>query len=321
MTIEEIRKKYADGDIDVKSYALQMFKKYEELFCYQELLEKSKVKEIIIREKEILYKIRLDSPFEDCNEYEILMEMYKKDCAAVPNTILSIGEYEPLELDMVGRIVSYMNEGIFFDIGANLGWYTLNMKKQYPDLKVYAFEPIEDNYNKVKKNLEWNDLNQVKVFNIGLYHENTTLRFYYDVCASGASSLENLRGDEETREVMCKVERLDDVVKEQNISAMDFVKCDVEGAELFVYKGGFESIKKFKPVIFSEILRKWSAKFGYHPNDIIDLLAEAGYQCYVIKEKGKLRKFGRVNEQTLETNYFFMHVDKHAQIIRDLVEE
>ena len=45
MTIEEIRKKYADGDIDVKSYALQMFKKYEELFCYQELLEKSKVKE------------------------------------------------------------------------------------------------------------------------------------------------------------------------------------------------------------------------------------------------------------------------------------
>ena len=239
----------------------------------------------------------------------------------MPNTILSIGEYEPLELDMVGRIVSYMNEGIFFDIGANLGWYTLNMKKQYPDLKVYAFEPIEDNYNKVKKNLEWNDLNQVKVFNIGLYHENTMLRFYYDVCASGASSLENLRGDEETREVMCKVERLDDVVKEQNISAMDFVKCDVEGAELFVYKGGFESIKKYKPVIFSEILRKWSAKFGYHPNDIIDLLAEAGYQCYVIKEKGKLRKFGRVNEQTLETNYFFMHVDKHAQIIRDLVEE
>lgn len=321
MSIEEIRKDFEKGKIDVKSYALQMFEKYEELFCYQELLEKSKVKEIVIREKEILFKMQMNPPFKGSSEYEILMEMYKKDCAAVPNTILSIGEYEPLELDMVGRIVSYMKEGTFLDIGANLGWYTLNMKKQYSDLEIYAFEPIEENYNKVKKNLEWNHLKQVKVFNIGLYHENTTLRFYYDVCASGASSMENLRGNKETREVMCRVERLDDVVKEQGIFSMDFIKCDVEGAELFVYKGGMESIKKYKPVIFSEILRKWSAKFGYHPNDIIDLLEEVGYQCFVINEKGNLKKFGRVNEQTLETNYFFMHADKHAQIIRDLVEE
>lgn len=54
------------------------------------------------------------------------------------------------------------------------------------------------------------------------------------------------------------------------------------------------------------MLRKWSAKFGYHPNDIIDLFASVGYKCFVIKED-KLRKFARVDEETVGTNYFFLH--------------
>lgn len=185
-------------------------------------------------------------------------------------------------------------------------------------MKAYAFEPITETFHKMKRNVELNHLEEVHVFNRALYHENTTIKFYYDICASGASSIQNIREDDETREVTCKAERLDDFVKENGILSIDFIKCDVEGSELFVYQGGMESIERFKPVIFSEMLRKWSAKFGYHPNDIIDLLASAGYQCFVIKEKGKLKRFDRVDEETVETNYFFLHPEKHAEIIKDL---
>ncbi len=318
MKIEELRKLYANNEIDLKSYGKQMFENYEELFSYKELLRESRVKEILINEKEVLFKILRNSPVNKSEEYEIIMEIYKKDYAAIPNTILSVGDYEPIELDMVSRVAGYMKEGIFFDIGANLAWYTINIKKQYPEMRAYAFEPIEETFVRAKKNIELNQLEGTNIFNLALYHENTTLKFFYDVCEFGASSLQNLREDKETREVLCKTERLDDFVNDYNIAAIDFIKCDVEGSELFVYQGGMESIKKFKPVIFSEMLRKWSAKFGYHPNDIIDLLASAGYQCFVIGEKGKLKRFGRVDEQTIETNYFFLHPQKHGQIISDL---
>ncbi|WP_286080278.1 FkbM family methyltransferase [Parablautia intestinalis] len=317
--IEELRKSYINGDIDVKSYAQRLFENYEELLSYRELIKTSLVHSIVINEKEVLFKMCCASPLSE-EKYEIVMVLYRKDSGAVNNTILSLGDYEPLELDMVSRIVSYMKEGVFFDVGANLGWYTMNVKKQNPQMKIYAFEPVTETFNKLNRNVELNKLEKVDMYNIGLYKEDTTLKFYYDIVASGASSMQNLRENSETREITCKMERLDDFVNCHDIRTIDFVKCDVEGSELFVYEGGIESIKKYKPVIFSEMLRKWSAKFGYHPNNIIDLLATAGYQCFVIKEKGKLRKFHRVDEETIETNYFFLHPEKHAEIMQDLVE-
>ena len=109
---------------------------------------------------------------------------------------------------------------------------------------------------------------------------------------------------------------MDTFVKDEKISALDFVKCDVEGAEYFVYQGGLETLKKFKPIIFSEMLRKWSAKFDYHPNDIINLLKQIGYLCFVIRGR-KLEEFTLMDENTLETNFIFLHKEKHAQQVKD----
>jgi hypothetical protein len=51
------------------------------------------------------------------------------------------------------------------------------------------------------------------------------------------------------------------------------IKADVEGAELLVVQGGLQTIAKYRPLIFLELLRKRSKPFGYHPNDVIQLLA------------------------------------------------
>jgi hypothetical protein len=64
------------------------------------------------------------------------------------------------------------------------------------------------------------------------------------------------------------------------------------------------------------MLRKWAAKFGYHPNDIINYFFQFGYNCCVA-HKGKLKKIDKVNDQTIETNFFFLHENKHSQIINE----
>ena len=98
------------------------------------------------------------------------------------------------------------------------------------------------------------------------------------------------------------------------MASIDFLKCDVEGGELLVFKGAAKVISRDVPIIFSEMLRKWTAKFNYHPNDIIDFLSAFGYHCFVLSE-GKIRRFTVVDEGTKETNYLFLHPQKHAEKI------
>ncbi len=86
---------------------------------------------------------------------------------------------------------------------------------------------------------------------------------------------------------------------------LDFIKCDVEGAELLTFQGGLKTITKYKPIVFTEMLRKWSAKFNYHPNEIIELFKDIGYGCYFVVND-KLHEIKMMTDETIETNFFFL---------------
>jgi hypothetical protein len=65
------------------------------------------------------------------------------------------------------------------------------------------------------------------------------------------------------------------------------------------------------------MLRKWSARFGYHPNEIIQLLASLGYRCFYASQD-RLIGLLAMDETTKATNFFFLHVDKHRKHIEEL---
>jgi len=115
------------------------------------------------------------------------------------------------------------------------------------------------------------------------------------------------------------VRKLDVFVKENNLH-IDFIKCDVEGSELFVFKGGITTIERDQPIIFTELLRKWSAKFNYHPNEVINLLKNLGYRCFTVK-RGKLIEFFTMTDTTLENTFFFLHEKKHGHLIAEYLEK
>ena len=311
--IKEIIKEYKNGEIDTKEYGKKMFEAYESLLEYCDLLKSSMVEKLEIDKDNVIVQIKT-------KDNSIKMLLYPVDSAAVPATALSLGSYEQEEMDMSLALLNMLDdESVIFDVGANLGWYTLNILKDVPSRKVYSFEPIEETYCKLKKNLEINKVKNDNAFNIGLYKENKTMDFFYDIIASGASSLADLRKLETTKKVLCELRRMDDFIKEHDINHLDFIKCDVEGSELLVYEGASDSINRFKPIVFSEMLRKWSAKFEYHPNDIIKLFKNWGYQCFIM-DSGKLKNIYLVDENTIETNYFFLHTEKHRRIIAEFVK-
>lgn len=65
------------------------------------------------------------------------------------------------------------------------------------------------------------------------------------------------------------------------------------------------------------MLRKWSAKFNYHPNDIISFLSELGYRCYALS-KENVQIINEVDENTIATNFLFLHPKKHKKLVKKL---
>ena len=130
----------------------------------------------------------------------------------------------------------------------------------------------------------------------------------------GNASSANLSNRDDVHTLKCKVQTLDEYISLKNTS-VDFIKCDVEGAELLVFQGGIQTIARYKPIVFSEILRKWSSKFNYNPNQIFDYFKSQNYRAFITNGE-KLKEFFVMDESTIETNFFFLHNEKHSKQIQ-----
>jgi hypothetical protein len=70
---------------------------------------------------------------------------------------------------------------------------------------------------------------------------------------------------------------LDTFVVEQSLERIDFIKCDVEGAELLVFRGAEKTLTRFHPPILLEIEARHTERFGYRPDDLDEFLRSFGY--------------------------------------------
>jgi FkbM family methyltransferase len=243
-----------------------------------------------------------------------------RDVRTAPNWILNHGSYERTEMAVLTSIASQAQ--VVLDVGANIGWYTLHLARQLAASggRVIAFEPIPVTFHALKRNVSLNELGSVvTLMPVGLSDSSADLDFFVpDATGSVAASQRQLFEKEANARVPARVERLDDLVGDLGITRLDLIKCDVEGGELLMLRGGLETIRRFRPMLFLELLRKWSKAYGYHPNDVISLLAAEGYSCWAIADAG-LEAMPTMREDCAHTNFLFMH-GAHGQT-REAVHE
>jgi hypothetical protein len=77
--------------------------------------------------------------------------------------------------------------------------------------------------------------------------------------------------------VAVDVQTLDGLCERAGLTRLDFIKIDVEGAELHVLEGGERSIAAFRPAILVEIEARHTARYDYRPDDIVGWLTRRGY--------------------------------------------
>jgi FkbM family methyltransferase len=230
------------------------------------------------------------------------------------SNILIFGDYERFILKVIDRLCP--NDGVFIDIGANVGYLSLFMARQQTRV-IYSFEASSITYSALLDNIKLNKSNNINTFNLYLGENDGHTSFYYDMDNPAASSAVKLIDLNEHSSEIVSIRRLDSIVNDLN--RVDLIKIDVEGSELFVIRGAFKTIAKHRPFIVCEMLRKWSTKYNYHPNDIINSLIDLHYVVYEIVNDS-LRSLDKVNENTIGTNFVFVPHEK-IDVFNGLFEE
>lgn len=302
------RKQFLNGNLDKNTYIDYMHQKFIKLAKFSNFINDSEISEIIIKDENIILEIN--------NSIKMYCNM--NDKISIPQLFMYYSQYEIEERNMICTLIS--DNSTIFDIGANSGWYSLLLSTKFQNSKVFAFEPMPVTYNYLTKNIELNNATGIKSFNIGFWNKEDTLKFnfYEDLtCATSVGDLYENRND--AKIVEAKVKTLDNFVQENEIENIDFIKLDIEGAEYLALQGGKNVLSEHKPVLFVEMLRKWAAKFQYHPNDIIEYLNDMGYKCYYIVGDNKLKEIETITDSTVETNFFFLNTKKHSNIISSIV--
>lgn len=307
MKLNDLEKSFKKGTISKPEYIKKMYEVHDYLFEYSEFIKSRDIKKIEITSKGVEVTSK---------EFGITILCKRKDERTAPIEILNFGYYEKKDSDMILSLIG--DNSTFFDIGGNIGWYSILVSKVKHNVEIYVFEPIKKTYDDLLTNITINNCDYVKPFNIGLSNKIGHEFFYFYEEGSGNASSALLNPDRNNKQFKCQVDTLDNFVASKNLKTLDFIKCDVEGAEFHVLEGGVNTIIRFRPIIFTEMLRKWTAKFDYHPNKIIDFLKNLEYRCFV-SEVGRLKEFYEMNDITEETNYFFLHDKKHSNLISKFI--
>jgi FkbM family methyltransferase len=155
---------------------------------------------------------------------------------------------------------------VVFDIGANVGFYALLSSVLVGrEGRVYAFEPIPQNLSFLKNYLEINRISNVQVIETAVAERSGTARFE----ENANRSMSHISSD---GGVEVKVVSLDELTSSGELTPSNYLKIDVEGAELTVLAGAKATIAKSPPTIM----------LATHARDIHrqcgDFLSSMGYR-------------------------------------------
>ena len=161
--------------------------------------------------------------------------------------------HEPLNTKLLSK---NLKKGmICFDIGANIGYYTLLESKIVGEQgKVVAIEPSPVNFKLLQKNIQDENVTNVELYQIAGGDHDGMIKFFLDPHSNLSRIIKNEEKVPENGQIVeVPIKKLDSFLETLQIKTLDFIRMDVEGYEFNILEGMKNSIKKFKPMIQMEV--------------------------------------------------------------------
>tara|TARA_B100000767_G_scaffold10818_1_gene10541 strand:+ start:495 stop:2288 length:1794 start_codon:yes stop_codon:yes gene_type:complete len=217
----------------------------------------------------LLNRINKENPI-DIKYHDIKFRLYPHNNAIESKMIVSARFREAKELEVISKYLK--NGGIFLDIGANIGYYSL-MAAKLGATKVIGIEPNPAVLNRFKENIRFNGYEkQIKTFQIAIGEKIESRDLYLSLVDLGSSSI--LGKKNSVNKIRIKILPLDVLIRREAITRIEVLKIDIEGFEdkaLFPY---FKTLdKKHYPKL---ILMEDSSQNNWD-NNILEWLLANGY--------------------------------------------
>ena len=163
---------------------------------------------------------------------------------------------------------------VILDVGGNFGFLSLvwGTFLKSGNGKVFTIEPEPRLVSSIKKSAEANNLeSHIEVLNIGLSDSVGTIDLY---TFPGGSSGNELQGHTEVLKV--ETTTIDELAEINKFQSLDLIKIDVDSIEEKILMGGFNTIKKFRPIIITETNKNQS---------ILNFLIDLNYALFDVHGK------------------------------------
>ncbi len=192
-----------------------------------------------------------------------------------------LGIYQSLDGEKV-LLQKFLNKvnhkTVFYDIGANIGMYSLCAAKYKISPKfIYCWEPEPFNLKRLNENINLNDIKNITVFPIALGSENAVLKLWTEAKEPGSLTPSLTR--KSSKSISVQVARGDNWVSKKKLYLPTIMKIDVEGYEFHVLKGLEATIRKSKPIIFLEIHPVFLKKLRIEKSQVLDFLRNLNYKA------------------------------------------
>lgn len=194
---------------------------------------------------------------------------------------------------------------ICMDIGANIGHMALHMaRKVGPSGKIFAFEPVPDLFERLVENIARNAFGKViSAFELALSDQSGTaiLGFANSLTENqGMGSLVNIENEVISLKKQVRTETIDEFVQWMSLTRLDFLKVDIQGAEILLLEGGHEVFSSLSPEMVIEFSSSDLYCFNKSPLDLARILMDYKYRLYQIEKNGQVGS-------RVDINYFFLN--------------
>ena len=187
---------------------------------------------------------------------------------------------EPGISKLVSKITKELDnqndQGWFFDVGANVGLYSWEVRKFCPLRKILAFEPDPENIKLLERTLNGTNFQNIEICKYALSNQLAEVSFYQDTLTSATGCVAGKDKpwvekylNSSANEIRVKTETLDSLLRQEDRTP-SLIKIDVEGHEIEVLQGGRNTLSEAKPLLIIE-------SFPPKQSTVLSLLGELGF--------------------------------------------
>lgn len=218
-------------------------------------------------------------------------------------------EYSTIFIDLIPQISN------FYDIGANIGYYSLLASKLNPSMRITSFEPANGPHFYLEKNVEINHAENVTVEKLALSGSTGEIQFnevrnskysYLKYNLSGEGNTGSKTSEKSFVTYKVRTTTLDNYMESIHQSTpLDLIKIDTEGSEHIILRNATMVLSENKPIIICETM------YNVIEEDLEEIMRNYNYEFYNHTSTGliKVKTLHRQFDNGVR-NCFFVHPDK-----------